>query len=456
MTAPITPFQERIFGEPADVLRASNTLLRLVKLDNALPRRDRPMILQQLSELWSKSQPSFAETKAALQEGLNVFKRPIKALHADELASIQTAEELNAFMLRCKRDAKSIPSSPAFASNLGLNGPTLLVSYLRPDETFRTTYHKKYVLKWTTWNEVCCHRIYSAFSHGFMDPDRIHTFAVPAAATIDLEYRIHEAVDGSHTLLPSVDPLHETFSEIVRGVCPSRSKDHQQIMFIKRIRGENLFDFAKTKYQHLSSEQKANLFTRLGRIAMLDLLMGNLDRCNQVQYSAREQAYFLSDIESNLGNLMLQWSGSADESPLLYAIDNGIHPDLIEDVSKKEQYHRFLADHLRQPNMPELSAEQLSRSIINGISSLCEVDEEYYNVNDHKALFKDFIQDLESFGKKKIALGIAQMYEMLDETHLPKWDGEEGHPLKAHLEWTYPKLRASLSERFEIFKSRGV
>ena len=80
------------------------------------------------------------------------------------------------------------------------------------------------------------------------------------------------------------------------------------------------------------------MFERLGRLAILDLFFGNLDRLVQVNLR-RDNTYALDNmLEVNLGNVMV----GRDDQPTLYSIDNGVDQALIDDPEKRQKYLDFL------------------------------------------------------------------------------------------------------------------
>lgn len=449
---------EKIFGSAPKVLKTTTTLMRLVRLDSSLSQRDRQGELDILARAWIAGQKALSitpeEAIKAIDCGLQKLKPRIKkcveSIYRSEQEDAKATGQLDKCMRRFLKDAKSVLISPLVQSHRGLNGPTFLVSYPRLDKTFAHSKLANFVVKWTDWNEICSNLIYKNFSQCFSQ-NKPSTFLVPNASALDFDVRIHEMADGSHTILtPEItEKLKQKFKQIADLSNPQRTPEDEQVMLSERINGENIIDFVQTKYQYLSQAQKEKLLNRLGRIAMLDVLMGNLDRFIQVHLSGGK--YELDDFESNLGNLMVSWSGKSEEFPVIFAIDNGLAPRLIHDSNQKELYLSFLRELFVKPKMGELLSEYMLGSIKRALVNYPD-DEETRDRKEIIERLKPFSQDLDSFGQAAFCTGIKEMSVRLRDTLIPAWNSEQTAPLKQHLSWVYPELLQSISERFDAFK----
>lgn len=462
----LAPHYNPIFGTTPQILQSASTLMRLTLLDDALPKnRSRSTVVDQLAKIWLEGgkqasmiissgtgSTDLDSLKALMSGQLKQLGSRLTAIYAEELEAVTTAAELNKCALRFFKDTNSIQIAPLQKSFRGVNGPTFLVSYPRLDNQLQTPQLHQYVVKWTQWTELCSARIYDGFSRSFSLEGPPSTFIVPKASGIDFERGVHEMPDCSQTLLSTetVDKLRQKFLGVVQAVDSKITPQDNQIMLLERIPGSNLFDFAKTKYQDLSQDQKEKLFTRLGRLAMLDVLMGNTDRLIQVFYHKESSSYDLVTYESNLGNAMIVWSSEL-QFPELFAIDNGIDEKLIHDPEYKAKYLAFLDNILKNPKMTELLTDAMTKSVKSAISLMAE-DEDDDLVELRKRL-KPFVADLESLGQSAIANGIAEMKESLRTTLIPKWDSEDNAGLISHLKWAHPELLEAVKERLETFNS---
>jgi hypothetical protein len=147
----------KIFGAPKQVYSAGSTLLRLVKLDDAL-RSQRQKTLESLTKIWEQGLKTKAgslnEDLHGIKEKLKAFPSRVQAVFTPGLESIQTVEELIKCSRRFFKDVKSCLIEPLKKSHRGINGPTFLVSYPRLDKSFTHVQLNNSVIKWTSWNEL--------------------------------------------------------------------------------------------------------------------------------------------------------------------------------------------------------------------------------------------------------------------------------------------------------------
>jgi len=445
-------------SSPEHLCRSGKTLLRLTKLDNALSlKRNREQVISELANIWRTAQKTLSiSLNDALQlsdKKLQLLGPRIHAIYIPELKESITIEAFHKTLRRFFKDTYSLTISPLKKSHRGNKGPTFLVSYSRPDHSFQTTKLHYFVLKWTDWNEVCCNRLYGAFLSNFSGKAPNNSLCTPLTANIDFSCNIYEKADGSQIQL-SLDlsnELNETFLAIARAKMhvPDEMPKDKQIMLSERIQGENLFDFARTKYPFLSEEQKKSIFHRLGEIAMLDVVMGNLDRLVQIMGDGEE--YQLDNFEANLGNVMVYWTKQEEEPPLLYAIDNGIDLDLIHSTAHKKQYLMFLQTLFQDPEMEKTLACNLKETMQSALRTQADDVSEGNTIEIRKEL-ELFTQDVNSLGEEMLATGFVAMASKLSSILIPKWEEEEAIALKQHLAWTYPELLEAIDERLNIFK----
>ena len=493
---PMPPCPGRIFGTTPQVLETAGTLLRLVQLNSILPQSSkREQMIESLKAVGGNAQKclsaSSPETaKEAIRQGFEALNASwgegsstrLYSIYNLDLSSAATAQDLQRVVLRLLKDTASLLIPPAQKSDRGVNGPTLLISHLRLNNTFNRSYLNSYVVKWINWNEFLTTKIYRAYSK-FFAKEGVSPFLVPEFASLNFETRMHEMTDGSQVAISTkmVDPLKDTFLVIAKTINPELTPTKKIILFSERVVGENLFDFARHKYQHLSLEQKPKLFIQLGQLALLDMLIGNADRLIRFEYDFRKAKFRLEKGESNLGNLMVSWCGNissdtdADSTPseqiqtnpILYAIDNGIgtgnlKSPLIEDASQRKKYLEFLDKRLNSPKPKRLNnvAKAMTASIQ---ADLDRTAEETANTPSErplgsiKAQLQPFSDDLNTWGPKAFQKGFIEMLTLLRTQKLPSWESEQTQfpPEESKQASSNTRLKEAVLERFKIIQPAG-
>ena len=440
-----------VFGPATDVVKETATLLRIVKLHSSVWEDDRKKYLNQLGEGWLGCQQRASnpkEAKAFIIEKL--YRLDVHDVYGSAIEKTTTTDELNRLVNKFMKDINSIMSNPLKNSTRGQKGPTFLVGYSRLDK-FNNPQLNCHVIKWTHWNELCCTRIYSVFS-GFLNSS---SFSVPNVCGFDFEKNIHELYDATQT---EMDPqenqkIMRTFEEIAKIGAPSHKLADKLIMLCERINGENLFDFALTKYEYLPQGEKVRLLTQLGKIAMLDLLTGNLDRIVQIWFNWRIDSYVLLDCEANLGNIMVRWIVGEEKKPVLYAIDNGIQTELVEDAEHIKKYQTFLNALFSDPQMKSKLVSNIVQSFKHALVTQGD-DLSTQNTGQLRAKLKAFSDDIQTLGPQCFGDGLEEMSSLLQSTLLPKWNGEQGEPWRNYLSTTYPKLLDAIQFRFNEFTTK--
>ncbi len=454
-----------VFGEAYEVLETMDTLQRLSEFDVIINNLNRKSLLEKLGNIWiggENSLVSLEEKKAALCETLTRSFRLAPGLakyYGPLINAIETEEDFKRCLHNFRLDAKSILSkSPLVKSCRGQNGPTFLVGYTRLDSNFEHPSLQKFVLKWTHWNEACSTRIYDAFSRqcACLYSERLD-FIVPKASVFDLNSCMYEMIDCSKKQLNNemAQKFRDKFDGIRLAVCPGMQPKDDQIMLIERVAASNLYDFADKKFKELSFEQKQELYVGLGRLAMLDVFMGNTDRLVQFGDYNPSKGFELVPWESNLGNVMIGLTSGERAGLFLYAIDNGIDQRLITDSKCNAAYNLFLEQLLGDQNMLERLAGVMIPSIAKDIRDhLAQSDIKDPNqFNQLKLDLEFFILDLNSEeAKSEILHGLADMCKKLNEVLLPFWESKQSDFLKQHLSETHPILLEVISGRFEILK----
>jgi hypothetical protein len=135
----------------------------------------------------------------------------------------------------------------------------------------------------------------------------------------------------------------------------------------KLIKAANIFDFAEQGgWQRLSVQNKESFCRKMGRLAFLDLVLGNTDRIIRVATSV--DCFEEHPLESNLGNFMIIPPRKEGEGITFFAIDNGIDSRFVktdrEGLLFKGEYLEFLKELLADKESFALRiAQQMQRCI---------------------------------------------------------------------------------------------
>lgn len=443
-----------VFRSAPDVHKASNTLLRVMTLHSELPPRAviRNKIVSGTNSVCNEAKnnlPSIEQAKATLNKDLSTS---ILKIYGQEIELANTADMVDRCINQIIKDINSIPATPLVKSNDGQNGPTLLVAYPRLSNKTSEVTIKSYVIKWTDQNELCCNRLYSTFSRFIQDKYNSISFEVPLVCGFNFETNIHELSDTSLCQMQGDDgeKIRNTFNAIAKIGAPKHPMPNKIVMLAERINGETLCSFVMAKYKMLTNDQKEKLFIQLGQIAMLDLIIGNSDRLLPICKPTENESYHLLGSEANLGNIMIRWIPDEKKDPLIYAIDNAIEAELINDPILIQKHLAFLESQFSNPEMADTLSKSIARSILSAISN--HIDQaEKQKIPEFRKEFNSISTDIEQFGTSCFQAGLKGMSSMLESTLIPMWNGEQGNFPKNYLSTTYPKLLSAIEIRFKEF-----
>lgn len=275
----------------------------------------------------------FVETEGALPEKLERLSRGTiaqmgelaEALHRAEAAdSAGIFDELyqisqgDPSLARCSTLASIIMddiqtaqrASPLTPASRGVNGgPIFLVGYSQHCVS------KSYVLKWTRETEMQSQFIYRMFMFALQ---AVLPFRIPTAQMIDEDQLTYVDSEGHVTPIQPEDRDRLLLSLNTIRDCgnPGAQKKGEQLMIMSRVAGATFDDFIVAgRFNEMSEEAKQKTFQQIGQIAMLDLLLGNMDRFFNWKMM---DSGFVNQNEANLGNVMV----CEEETPVFYLIDN--------------------------------------------------------------------------------------------------------------------------------------
>ncbi len=467
---------------PSQVSKESKKLLRLVELNAALGNRSSALQARAAQRLYDAAVTVVSEQLKALSEtspekiNLNEAKLSLKTTLERELGErylpylkdilydLDDAQDV-AKIIKCfhrlLKDKNAIPSSPVKKSDKGVNGPTLLVNHAHPSG------YKSYVIKWTKWNELYSNHIFGVFSRDILEDFQKVSFLAPQASGFDSFEALYERPDGVRSSMPieMSEQIIDRLVSIAQISSSSKTYDAGFVLFSERINGENLSDFVLTKYGRLSSPQKEALFQRIAELGMLDLLLGNMDRFIQIEFGSNEEigsqeedTYHLETFEANLGNCIVFCPPDPESphaTPLLYAIDNGIDPRLIEDIEHREAYLVFLNGLFTDPEkMEDLLVENLINSCSRAIATCREHEAPAFPVKDLESKITIFQEEVRTLGREPFRRGLQTMRAQLKESIIPRSQAPESELRQYLLKNEQEMMLEAILERFALFTNR--
>ncbi|MBX7065675.1 MAG: hypothetical protein K1X28_00450 [Parachlamydiales bacterium] len=435
--------------------REIQRLQRIVSLHQSMPERraDKQALLAKISTIWDNAQKqlliSEQEAMKAVQEGFKKLGNPeITEIY---LPGFDRSDDFVSRLIDCAKDTQAVLIAPLRVSDAGKKGPTLLVTYPSGDDL------QSYVIKFTNASEIGASHIYEAFSGCLYDDPRFSAgFFVPEMSRIDLKSGLHETTAGEISEL--TPDQTQAFLNVLKTIAKPKDPEDTQLMCMDRIRGPNLFDAAYTQYPSFSQEQRKKFFERLGRLAMLDLILGHTDRLVGVLETG--DGYALDDaLEANLGNVLVV-PDAGKPAFSLYAIDNGLDRTLINDETERAKYLEFLKALFAKDD----PYTDLAENIITMFNSALSTQIDEFESSDHKsekddvvnvgtinAKLKDIRTDLKGLAKESLIKGLKGMAEWLRHVAVPKlWDSSvKAKALQGYLQETNPQMLEAIVERLK-------
>lgn len=268
------------------------TIQRLAWLEGVLQRGDHLKAISRVTEFLdcvsSKSVSDFSDLLTEL-DIISCYRPYLN--HGTDLRAVVD--------LVCSELRFLLMTTPIIPSYRGLNGGVL----------FLNSQNSNFVLKVTSWWELACHRLYSLFLETLHDP----TLHIPEGVKVKEEEQVFPSQIGDEI------KSRKQWALLEKGL-----KNSIVVMFSK-VPGASLLDFLSQQYDVLNDQQKQQLFVGMGKIVMLDFLLGHRDRLCSVKFG--ENGKLVSEDEAaNLGNVMIKiWP---DGSLHFYLIDNSADVDM--------------------------------------------------------------------------------------------------------------------------------
>ncbi len=453
-----SPTTERIFGSSQQVLKETSRLGQLIAFDRVLSKIPYPCtrqaVLKRTVDAWQPvlevTNDTFESTKRKLLEQVQPERKTmptsVSQFLTAKITAGNTAAEMHKVAQRVLKDCTSATVSPVKKSHAGLTGPTLLVSY--PKTNLQDKFSLvAYVIKWSDREEIAGNLLYRAFSQKF-GSDSPLGFSVPKCCGFDFDSNLQVTSDNTLVSLPTdvSKAIKASFQSVAHNLSPDMELHGKQIMAMERIQGENLYDFAKSKYAGLDDAQKKELFYNLGKLVPLDILLGNNDRLLKLDISGDN---FLNSFEANLGNVMLSQE-QLNGNPRLHAIDNALEGDLSSNKQIQKRYLEIIQTMFKDPNSPQAFAKSMTRSISDALNTQLS-EEPLAAAKETQVRLGPLFQDLGTIAQPAFEAGIRDGIALLRKELIPAWDSERSAELKKQLATLHPALLEAVNERLTAF-----
>ncbi len=403
-----------------------------------------------ISELETACLTTPEKIKEQFEQFKTLLKRANPRLDSDFWDSIKeptTLPELKERIENLLNDFRSIRFlCPLVPTKRGMNGPTFIVEY--PRDGIRS-----YIAKWTSIYEIACNSLYAAFSNGFTRPGTMPAqrgdfstgFFVPVTSGVIFDKNLHISCDGQVAEVPRDQTQRvKTHLLAIKKMFSTKEVKNKEIIFQQKIPGENFIDFILSNYSNLSKDAQIKFFQRLGRLAFLDLLLGNTDRF--IRFNSLAKGKYAFHNTANLGNVMICTKKGA---LVIYAIDNGIEKALIGIKKNKKNYLQFLQKLFRKEQVTEFLAELMVSSIENGLDLALEKAQDSSESRAHARKRQAFLNSFRQIGKAAIQKGMDQMRYLMTARLLGEW--EKAMSLKRDISGISPELLEAVTSRLDLF-----
>ncbi len=440
----ISPFsKEKVSQGATKVLEASSTLLRLAKTHHLLSQHDldkRLVIIDKLSVLWKEVIQDNATTYDTIHNrlvtckesiGEPLFQMYVKALNIPNPDVKRLAKQF-------KKDLTATTlSAPFVLAQTGIEGPTLLIQY------WRNTVHS-YVAKISDWEELFSSHVYACLAEGFSDSKLAYN--IPKSTGIDLTNGNQLTIHGKAQELDAGVPkkLKEDLLQLLeihkREI--ENEEDKPALLYFEKVKGENLFDFFRTKYNSLSPQAKIEFFKQIGRLSLLDVVLGHIDRLVQtaLREELEEPIHDFDEGQANLGNVMVTWTGNPDECPTIRPIDNGLQA--LNEEERDIKYLDFIKTLLQDPQKQFKILESKIIQAINNRLDNADID-----------IKPEIIEDISKTSSGAIYSGLLDMIQIFKKELIPSWEHKpETQEFKNQFKSQLPELFYAVEARIQLFK----
>lgn len=440
---------------PEEIVHWSNTLSRIVSIRNVL---DLPRTHGVVEE-WTSFQKELSdevsefEALAKLERRISTFPSELKKVYLTDFNQI-----FGCFSLRINRLVKDIFSAQNLSigeSLLGNDG-VLLLRHIRGGIENYSEWIEKSVIKWTTPLECASCDILRIFL------ESVDEFHVHHTSILNFDHKIFINKDSIASFSENDSEIIQKNLNSIRSQFTSKETSSRSIMISERVNGNNLADFIISHWNDLSEMQKKAIFHGIGKLALVDFIMGNGDRFTMFDIDfIRFDRYF----ESNIGNFMIHIPNEDEEGkPILYPIDNAIQIDNLENGRDYNEYNQAFQNLINQTEWKT----SLSDAIIESLHSSFKMNSFYFegkdkNRADTEEKLNIFVRDLHDVKTQEcVILGLSEMSDFLTT----KFNDESFHSSLQNIQDKYnsiddnkhslTQLNHAVKARINLFLNRGL
>jgi|GEM_PF-4607480 hypothetical protein len=386
-------------------------------------------------------------------------------------------EEMQKMICQMKQDGKSLMQCPIQIShNTENNNTTLLVNHTFVGKKNQSTIKvHSFVIKKTNMSEVAASFIYNAWfdskQDGIRAPSICALHCVDEESGIFINSQMYLAQDSTAAakitalFSQTIDCLVEEAGsmdeeeeidddEEIDDVLPAEGTT---LMFAEKIQGNTMDAYVHSGQYSLNTvEQKQAFFHSIGKVSMLDLMMGVVDRFLPLEYSEELDEFIVKkEGGMNLGNAMVVLDPQSGGFSHLVTIDNEILNVLNAPSEEDAQLSHSTAE-ARKSYLQQIQGYGRNQAVLSSIlvDTLATLIEERAEGNSGFAQLQTDLQSDSAVGASKcIEEGLMAMFETIQTRIIPQWQERGRASLKNLLHEQCPSVMGPLEERIEEFKA---
>lgn len=419
---------------------------------------------QAVLQLTTDGQPTLKRCKKQLDEA----EVKISDLYFSSTEKKCSREKIQEIANHILEDLPALIAIPIQQPQSGAKGPTFIVDYTHG---LSNPQIYSYVIKGASDHEYIVNLIYRqclAFAES-----QCH---IPQLALVDFSKNLFISPSGKAMPLTDHSDLKSDFASIAKTMqkldSSEETEDEDELgdvdefagskesdeldesddetvetkteIIFEKLSGKNIGELiCSDSYNLLSPADKLWLFTNIGYISTLDLLMGNLDRFFCCENG--HQDHLTDKNGANLGNVIVV--RNSDSRLQFCPIDNTISPFLCLDASREST----------GVNRAQACQDYFAKLIENTLTKPCEFEKFMTCIlqsirnssTKSKPLNACFAGDLaQDDFKGALRVGIIKMHRLIKEKIIPSWNGSF---VPQELRQDFELIMKPLAERMQLF-----